>query len=181
MNQSETELNLTVLGDELDLLDEVDLGTSVELNGPAQNQELNQVTFDSAKGFMTINSDSPVPTENLNQQNFYNLLLKLQQNNQLELNNDSSLTSQFYLSPEELNLLMEPTQSQEQIIQADLTPVFQAYPAQSEEYSLLNTESIQTSFEQQGVLNKQQETANKCQEMCCLLKFNALDDFNNLF
>jgi hypothetical protein len=75
------------------------------------NDELNfsnsLVTFDSSKGIMTINSTYPIPTDSLNTDILYNLLVKLQRNNQLEVNKDS-LTSQFYLSSKDLNILLEP-------------------------------------------------------------------------
>lgn len=148
-----------------------------------QIQPKTLVTFDSSKGLITINSDSPLSTQNLNQESFYNLLLRLQQNNQLELDNQS-LTSQFYLSQEELNkLIVNPAPIADAFSSTlsntnfeldqnylDPTPIVQNYSIDP----LQSTDAFQ--------MNHPQPKANlpKCQELCCLLKFNASDDLINL-
>ncbi|RNA44939.1 metal regulatory transcription factor 1 [Brachionus plicatilis] len=137
---------------------------------PQENPTASLVTFDSSKGIITINSDSPLPTQNLNQETFYNLLLKLQQNNQLELNNQS-LTSQFYLSQEELNRL----------IAAPSQPALDPLVTQTNfelDQPFLNPAPIMPNY----AINQLEQTPSfqmeppKCQELCCLLKFNASDD-----
>lgn len=169
------ELNLTDLN-----LDNLDIDILPQVN---QIQHGNLVTFDSSKGIITINSDSPLSTQNLNQENFYNLLLKLQQSNQLELNNQS-LTSQFYLSQEELNqLIADPSQ------QPTLNPLInqtnfdldQAYlnssPSIIPNYSINQLDQT-TTFQMTNLQTNNEPP--KCQELCCLLKFNASDDLVNL-
>ncbi len=185
---------------------------------PAMTQQANamtsldMMTFDSSKGYMRINADQPlIPTETLNTQNLYNLLVKLQQNNKLELNNDS-LTSQFYISSQELSSLLEPNQianvdvvppidSQNVNIAAmepnnnnvdivnqnvfatnevlDQNPIY--YMATNEQTSFVNFNTTnQNSLNQPEMIMSNQNTgASVCQELCCLLKFNALVDNGN--
>jgi hypothetical protein len=207
----------------------------------------NLITFDTSQGFISFNpvdSNNPneIPTNNLNTQNLYNLLIRLQQNNQLELNrNDSSLTCQFYMSSEELNSLLGPNQIINQIevdtnsylgfnnansnqqtivvepsqqhqqpqVQDILHDTFyvasnsqnmengsavtnfqtQTYP-QNTVNSFELTNNPQVLVVEQPILINQtnQENAQKedqviknqprCQELCCLLKFNALIDYD---
>ena len=112
--------------------------------------------FDTSKGSFEITNlnESSVSTDKLNRQNLYDLLLKLQQNDQLKLNNDSHLTSQFYLNSKEIDNLFirnssiaESNENLDDLASLEIT-------------SLLP--SIQKPFE--------------CQELCCLLKFVALDE-----
>ena len=142
-----------------------------------------QVLFDSSKGVFTINSDNELSTNNLNQENFYNLLVKLQQNNKLELNQESCLTSQFYLSPEELNLLIDtPNQavseanySNEQYEYTQMNDV-----SQSQMNNLNQFDKSLLDFNDQVNQSKSTNTRTGCQELCCLLKFNVSDDYGNI-
>lgn len=182
---------------------------------PAQistiQQQNDAITFDSSRGFMTINSEYPVPTDTLNQDNLYNLLIKLQQNNKLELNtNDSLLTSEFVISSEELNLLLEPNQPLSPDIndQIELLNnnnidinnsevnnglVVAPEPSSSDynfvvmeqnisDFNNLGTDVITNDFNNKISSNIETNKLNTpignyggCQELCCLLKFSALD------
>ena len=146
-----------------------------------QTQPKSLVTFDSSKGLITINSDSPLSTQNLNQESFYNLLIRLQQNNQLQLDNQS-LTSQFYLSQEELDkLILTPSL-------AEFSSTFSNTNFELGQ-NYLNSDSIIQNYSIDPLqsmdafqMNHSQPKVDlpKCQELCCLLKFNASDDLINL-
>jgi hypothetical protein len=208
-------------------------------------------TFDSSRGYMRINSsttDHPlIPTDTLNTQSLYNLLVKLQQTNKLELTDDS-LTSSFYISSQELSSLLEPNQSvatntsgggsltsdaplscgvgstsepnnnslgivNQNVFSAndDVDTVSAATVVVDNElnpmYYVSASEQESGGFFSANTLNEQSRNAfapnefqtveagqrdyaavsNKygCQELCCLLKFNALvsgsDNRNQLF
>ena len=76
----------------------------------SSEQHIDMISFDSSKGFITVDSDNKLSTDSLNKEHFYNLLVKLNQNDKLELNDGSLLTSQFYLTQEELNSLLKPNE-----------------------------------------------------------------------
>ncbi|CAF0729133.1 unnamed protein product [Brachionus calyciflorus] len=166
-------------------------------NSILTNNTTDLVTFDSSKGVFTVNRDNVVLTENLNQENFYNLLVKLQQNNKLELNNESCLTSQFYLSQEELNLLIDtPNQpvsenipnldnqnssiNQDQIQYQNLNPGSNFTLNQNYDYTINQYEQNSIQYQSNQTVN-QENNQPKCQELCCLLKFNTSNDFGNDF
>jgi hypothetical protein len=176
------------------------------------------MTFDSSRGYMRINGKSTaehhplIPTDTLNTHNLYNLLVKLQQTNKLELTNDS-LTSQFYISSQELSSLLEPNQTVTIIDNQTLTEVSASINNITEpnnnnlgivnqnmfvsndvigSNSGNNSEQPIYYLEEQnqgGFFPNQQVMSNQnsiissnsgasnnygCQELCCLLKFNAL-------
>jgi hypothetical protein len=185
---------------------------------------LDLMTFDSSRGYMRINSDQPlIPTDTLNTQNLYNLLVKLQQTNKLELNNDS-LTSQFYISSQELSSLLEPNQNitthgdnllggSVEVATAqvsngsvepnnnnhnrvnqnmftpgavnDTTPIYYMETSGQANFYPINEntstqqEQIYVSSNQTGGGSNSIPVNSGCQEMCCLLKFNALIDHGN--
>jgi len=107
-------------------------------------------TFNSQSGSITINSCNCLPTNSLNSDNLFNLLKKLEQNNQLQLSNDS-LTSEFFMTPEELDSLLGPNPT---LFDDPLPP--QIFPT---EIPIEPNEPIKY----------------QCQELCCLLKFHALE------
>ena len=132
--------------------------------------------FDSSSGVLTVNSNAPVSTNSLNTQNLYNLLIKLQEDDKLKLNNDS-LTSQFYLSSNELNSLLEPNQiknlnnyNQEIVNSEHFSYNFMYQDSISQSNIDFNTEPLQPVE-----VNLQAPANFQCQELCCLLKFTPLD------
>ena len=176
------------------------------------------ITFNSSQGFMTINSEYPViPTESLNTQNLYTLLVKLQQTNKLEINKDS-LTSQFFISSQELSSLLEPNQQlqqqqqqQQQLLESNtaVTTIEQNNNSQEivnqnifgESPSVyfvaptsnstsaptdgLNPDNVYMSTDADKIAFSSFSTnastnAAGCQELCCLLKFNALNESNGV-
>lgn len=120
--------------------------------------------FDSSRGLFEVITPTdeinktdlvPVSTNSLNTQNLYDLLLKLQQNDQLKLDTSSQLTSQFFLNSKELDSLLNNP------IEFNQT---QTLPLLSDDLAGIELTSLPPS--------KQFE----CQELCCLLKFVALDE-----
>lgn len=121
------------------------------------------ISFDSSKGFITLDTDNKFSTDSLNKENFYNLLVKLNENDKLELN-DSLLTSQFYLTPDELNSLLKPNDAGN--LTNDLNNKETLDGGKKLDCSELSPE---TTFSSIKIDNSQ------CQEICCLLKIDYFD------
>lgn len=150
-------------------LDDINPSLGLDLNTIALSPAAD-MTFDSANGFMSIQSSetAAIRTDSLNKDNFYNLLVKLQVNNQLELNHDSTLTSQFYISSDELNRLLEPNITQPEMITT---------PRPSDGPLLVPFNDSEPSFVQEPIPSYFNNARTpECQELCCLLKFNPLDE-----
>jgi hypothetical protein len=107
-------------------------------------------------------------TNSLNKENFYNLLVKLNQNDQLELN-DSLLTSQFYLTPEELNSLLKPN---EEKLPANNLNMYGTETSNSESNANLN---FTEEFSPESTFSSIKIDKFQCQEICCLLKIDYSD------
>ena len=132
----------------------IDLVHSQELEGildPAQFASFGDglspggFTYQSTQGSITINSGSSLPTETLNTQALYDILLKLEQNNQLQLNDDDALMGEFVLTPDELDQLLGPNQSE------------------NDRCALTCTSN-----------GSQTCKPTRCPELCCMLRFDAL-------
>ena len=125
-----------------------------------QEQQTQLFAFDSSKGsieIINLNETSETSTDKLNRQNLYNLLLKLRQNDQLILNyNDSHLTSQFFLNTNEIDNLFNN----------ESVAVCESNENNVDDLASLEITSLLPSIRQPFV----------CQEICCLLKFTALDE-----
>lgn len=105
-------------------------------------------TYQSTQGSITINSGSSLPTETLNTQALYDILLKLEQNNQLQLNDDDdALMGEFVLTPDELDQLLGPNQSENDRCALNCNADGSAQPC---------------------------KPASRCPELCCMLRFDAL-------
>ena len=140
-----------------------------------QTEASQMISIDPTKGFITLDSNSKLSTNALNVDNFYNLLVRLNQNDQLELNN-SSLTSQFYLTPEELNSLLEPNEVYSFANNANFNNELDT----NNKESLLNTSSNQITNSDYIDLSSDLSTFPyiktdkfQCLEICCLLKIDA--------
>jgi len=109
-------------------------------------------------------------TNSLNKENFYNLLVKLNQNDQLELN-DSLLTSQFYLTPEELNSLLKP--NEEKLPANNLN----MYGTVTDTLNLESNANLNYTeeFSPESTFSSIKIDKFQCQEICCLLKIDYSD------
>jgi len=126
----------------------------------SSEQHIDMISFDSSKGFITVDSDNKLSTDSLNKEHFYNLLVKLNQNDKLELNDGSLLTSQFYLTQEELNSLLKPNEEPNSTNDLNI-----AYSTNLDCSEL----TPETTFSSIKIDNSQ------CQEICCLLKIDYSD------
>ena len=140
-----------------------------------QQDATNLISFDSSKGYLTVDSDNPLSTNDLNSENFYNLLIKLNINDKLELN-DTFLTSKFYLTPDELSSLLEPNDTN------SVTNAEKMNNSSLEETTYSNMSSVDLSQNsdllENSNLKKENDDNCHCLEICCLLKMNALDYFD---
>lgn len=179
------------------------------------------MTFDSSQGYMTIESGNPISTDSMNVENLYNLLVKLKKDNKLEVSN-SALTSQFYITTNEMNSLLQPNDDPILNLEQNLSDSSSAGAVSNEnefndlellendliadanmcgngnssnsleldlldDLSLIPVQSVadfemNKNIEQQAQEQEPQQMTNansgkfQCQELCCLLKFNALDN-----
>ena len=141
--------------------------------------------FDAlVNGSITVN-DLDYPTDSLNTDYLYNLLVKLNANDQLEMN-DSSLTSQFYLTPNELSSLLEPNENNASIKTTHSEETTGALLGDALNCIDFNENAVANLNPNQFALNSLTPNVNlaqteqsverfQCQEICCLLKINALD------
>jgi hypothetical protein len=117
---------------------------------------------------MNINEIEPVSTNALNTQNLYDLLVRLQQNDQLKLDTGSQqITSQFYLNSKQLDSLLN-------------NPDEANINEENRSDNNLNIPNELTDLDDLNISSLPQFNTNpfECQELCCLLKFVALDEFN---
>lgn len=168
-------------------IDSVDVSNN---NNNITNDNLNfneeQIyTFDSSKGSFKIifpqeassNSYStqvpsePVSTNALNPQNLYDLLLKLKQTDQLKLDaNSPHLTSQFYLKQSEVDLLLNNCNTTSNVSGSLETSSASMITNDLNENDLNSLNDLELP-------SLTQANTFECQELCCLLKFVALDEF----
>lgn len=111
----------------------------------------------------------------MNQENFYNLLIKLNKDDKLELN-DTFLTSKFYLTPDELSSLLEPNETN--TVNNNEKP--NNTTLEETTYSNMSTVDLSenSSLLENFPLKKENDDNCHCLEICCLLKMNALDYFD---
>ena len=168
-----------------------------------QNTDLSSILFDSSKGYLTINSKYSISTQFLSE-NLINLLLnKLKENNEFNLNNNNTLSGQFYVDSNLLNALLEESK----LVQTNNNEFSQIedflklansssnnfdkdpnkVPLDRKEkqsplvdYSMLTPDllDIVDLSTLPNDINDNNSGANKCEEICCLLK--SLDR-NNIF
>ena len=150
-----------------DPFDQISLNESADFLSPLY-------TFDSSNGMLTVMNDMTnnynnsinSTTNSLNTQNLYDLLVRLQQNDQLRLDTDSQLTSQFYLNSKQLDsLLNNPVEGNQS--QTDQFIHNENELADLEGLNIASLTPLANDFK-----------PFECQELCCLLKFVALDEEN---
>ena len=96
-------------------------------------------------------------TSTLNSKNLYELLIKLQRTDQLKIQNEC-IIGEFFTSSKEIEPLLQVNVNNNNY---------------GNNGGTLNAELNSCLYNHQQVV----KSADECQELCCLLKFNQLDNF----